>query len=64
MSNLLKEKHSLVKLREELEEKREKLCFSCKGFRHLAQNCRNKKEEKKRTIVSQNKFEILRSRVV
>jgi len=36
MSNLLKEKHFLAKLREELEERREKLCFGCKGFGHLA----------------------------
>jgi len=35
MSNLLKEKCSLAKLKEELEERRGKLCFSCKGFGHL-----------------------------
>jgi len=40
------------------------LCRYCKGFRHLAHNCRNKKEREKGTIVSQNKFEILRSRVM
>ena len=64
MSNLLKEKHSLAKLREKLEGKKGRLCSSCKGFRHLAQNCRNKKEEEKRIVVSQNKFEILKSRVM
>jgi len=36
MSNLLKEKHSLAKLRKELKGRRGKLCFGCKGFRHLA----------------------------
>jgi len=36
MSNLLKEKYSLTKLRKELEGRREKLCFGCKGFGHLA----------------------------
>jgi len=36
MSSLLKEKHTLTKLREELEEKREKLCQYYKGFGHLA----------------------------
>jgi len=36
MSNLLKEKHSLAKLREELEGRRGKLCFGCKEFGHLA----------------------------
>jgi len=57
MSNLLKEKHTLAKLREELEGRRGKLCRSCKGFRHLAHNCRNKKEGEKGTVVPQNKFE-------
>jgi len=64
MSNLLKEKCSLAKLRKELKGRREKLCFSCKGFRHLARNYRNKREEKKRTIIPQNKFEVLRSRIM
>jgi len=64
MSNLLKEKHALTKLREELEERKGKLCRRCKGFRHLACNCRNEKERGKRTTAPQNKFEILRSRVM
>jgi len=64
MSNLLKEKHALAKLREELEGRKEKMCRSCKGFRHLACNCRNKKEGEKRTTVPQNKFEVLGSRVM
>ena len=42
MSNLLKEKHALAKVREELEGRRRKSYRSCKGFGHLAQNCRNK----------------------
>jgi len=46
------------------DKKRGRLCFSCKGFGHLAQNCRNKKKEEKGTVVPQNKFEILRSRVI
>jgi len=32
MSSLLKEKHALAKLREELEGRKGKLCRSCKGF--------------------------------
>ena len=64
MSNLLKEKYALAKLREELEGRRGKLCRSCKGFRYLACNCRNKKEGKKGTVVPQNKFEALKSRVM
>ena len=46
MSNLLREKHSLTKLREELEGRKGKLCQCCKRFRHLARNCRNKEGEK------------------
>ena len=63
MSNLLKQKCSLTKLREELEGRKGKLCFSCRKFRHLAQNCRNKGEEKGE-VISQNKFEMLSSRVI
>jgi len=64
MSSLLREKRALTKLREELEERKGKLCRSCKGFGHLAQNCRNRKEGEKEAEMPQNKFEILRSRVV
>jgi len=64
MSNLLKEKCSLTKLRKELEGRRGKLCFSCKGFRYLAYNYRNKKGGEKRTDIFQNKFEVLRSRIM
>ena len=64
MSNLLKKKCSLAKLREELEGRKGKLCFSCKGFGYLAHNCRNKREEEKRTVVPQNKFKVLRSRIM
>ena len=64
MSSLLKERHSLAKLREELEGRKEKLYRRCKGFRHLAHNYKNEREGKKGTITPQNKFEILRSRVM
>ena len=64
MSNLLKEKCALAKLRKELEGRKGKICRSCKGFGHLAHNCRNKKEGEKRTVVPQNKFEVLGSRVM
>jgi len=64
MSNLLKEKYTLAKLREELKGRKGKLCRSCKGFRYLAHNCKNKKEREKGTIIPQNKFEILKSIVI
>ena len=64
MSNLLNEKHTLAKLRAELEGRKGKLCWCCKKFGHLARNCRNKKEEEKGTTMPQNKFEILSSRVM
>jgi len=60
MSNLLKEKHALTKLREELKGRKGKICRSCKGFRHLA--C--KREEKKGIVVPQNKFGVLESKVI
>jgi len=47
MSDLLREKHSLAKLRKELEGRREKLCQCYKKFGHLAHNCRNKREGEK-----------------
>jgi len=64
MSNLLKEKRALAKLRAELEGRQGKLCRCCKKFGHLARNCRNRRREEKRTVVPQNKFEVLRSRVM
>jgi len=64
MSSLLKEKHALAKLRVELEGRKGKLCRSCKGFGHLARNCRNRKEGEKGVETPQNKFKVLRSRVM
>jgi len=64
LSNLLREKCALAKLRVELKGQKGKLCRCCKGFGHLAQNCRNKNEEGKGAITPQNKFEVLSSRVM
>ena len=61
---MLKERRALTKLRVELEGRKGKLCRSCKGFRHLAQNCRNGREGVKRAEVPQNKFEVLKSQVM
>jgi len=51
LSNLLRERCALAKLREELEGRKEKLCRSCKRFGHLVRNCRNKREGEKGTVV-------------
>jgi len=64
LSNLLKEKRTLAKLRVELEGRRGKLCRCYRKFRYLAQNCRNKREGEKGIAIPQNKFEILSSRVM
>jgi len=64
ISNLLKEKYTLAKLREELKGRKGKLCFHCRGFRHLARNCRNRKETEKEAEMPRNKFEVLKSRVM
>jgi len=64
MSTMLKEKCALAKLRAELEGRKGKLCWCCKKFGHLACNCRNKEGEEKGTNAPQNKFEVLRSRVI
>ena len=64
MSNLLKEKYALTLLRAELEERPRKLCYGYKKFRHLVHNCRNRREGEGRTSISQNRFEVLSSRVM
>jgi len=64
MSNLLNEKRALTKLRAELEGRKGKLCRCCKKFGHLARNCRNRRGEEKGTVIPQNKFEVLSSRVM
>jgi len=64
LSNLLRKKCALAKLRVELEGRRGKLCRSCRGFRYLARNCRNRKEKGKGADIPPNKFEVLRSRVM
>ena len=61
---MLKEKCALTRLRVELEGRKGKLCRSYKGFRHLARNCRNRKGGEKEAKMPQNKFEVLKSRVM
>jgi len=64
LSTMLKERRALTKLRVKLEGRKGKLCRCCKGFRHLARNCRNERREKEGTVAPQNKFEVLSSRVM
>ena len=63
MSSLLKQKHALTSLRAKLEERWERECWKCRGFRHWAQHYRKEKKEKGK-LVPQNKFEVLASRVM
>jgi len=64
LSNLLREKRTLTKLRVELEKRKGKLYKSYRGFGHLAQNCRKGKKEETGVATSQNKFKILSNRVI
>ena len=43
---------------------RERRCFVCGIFGHMARYCRNRGEEKRGSLVPQNKFEVLRNRVM
>jgi len=63
-THITKPNPRVVPLQVELEERKGKLCRSCKGFGHLARNCRNRKEGEKGIKMPQNKFEVLRSRVM
>jgi len=64
MSNLLNQKHTLAKLRAELEERRGRIYQCCRKLGHLAHNCRNKNKEKKGKPIPQNRFEVIVSRIM
>jgi len=49
---------------DKIEGREGRMCWGCRKFRHLAQNCRNKEEEEKRETAPQNKFKVLSSRVM
>jgi len=61
---MLNQWHALAKLKAEIEEREGRVCWECKKFRHLVCNCRNKREERKRKPIPQNKFEVIASRVM
>jgi len=63
MNSMLNQKHTLAKLRTELEGKPGKL-LQCKKFGYLAHNYRDKREGEMRILVPQNGFEMLSSRVM
>ena len=65
LSNILKEKQAFALLRVQLEERRERECWSYRKFGYLAYNCRTKKkEEKKKGEKPQNRYEMLATRVM
>jgi len=43
---------------------RERRCFVCGIFGHMARYCRNRGEEKRGSSMPQNKFEVLKDRVI
>ena len=65
LNNILKEKQAFTSLRAQLEERRERECWSYRKFRYLAHNCKTKKEERKeKEEKPQNRYEILVTRVM
>ena len=64
LSRMLNQWYALAKLRAEIEGREGRVCWGCKRFRHLACNYRNKRVKKKKKSVSQNKFEVIASRVM
>jgi len=61
------EKIELRKMKKEEKRKRairERRCFVCGIFGHMAHYCRNRGEEKRGSLMPQNKFEVLRDRVM
>ena len=64
MSRMLNQWHALAKLRAEIEGRERRVYQECRKSGHLVCNCRNRKEKIKGKPISQNKFEIIASRVM
>jgi len=63
MSGMLNQQRTLAKLRAEIEEREERVCWGCRRFGYLAYNYRNTKEAKGKPVL-QNRFEMTVSRVI
>ena len=63
MSGMLNQQCTLAKLRTEIEEREERVCWGCRRFGHLACNYRNIKEAKGKPV-PQNRFGVIASRVM
>jgi len=55
---------TLALLRAKLERKRRREYWNCKGSGHLAYNYRSKEKGEKGIVVPQNKYKVLKSRVM
>ena len=64
ISGMLNQWHILTKLRAEIKGREERVCWECRKFGHLVHNYRNRKKEIKGKPTSQNKFEMIASRVI
>jgi len=64
VSDMFGQRQALAKLRAELERKERRLCRYCRRFGHIARKYRSRQKKKERMVVLQNKFEMLRNRVM
>ena len=61
---MLNQWYTLAKLRAEIEEREERVCWECKKFGHLACDYRDRKGEIKGKPIPQNKYEVIASRIM
>ena len=63
MSDMLNQRHALTKLRAELEGREGRICRKCRRFEHLTQKYRSREEQEKKAV-RENRFKVLKSRVM